>query len=169
MQFANNEFQKALQDKYYMNILYKICNTNLGNVCTRDEIQSIAMSTLWNCIIKYNDKMGVAKFSSYLYTSAERNTRRLYKKKIKAMSNEVELQTYHCNVKQEEDRKVKQEVFEILESIKDLDLESYDILIKKFYYGMTNKEIGQSNGYGKEAARKKVKKALELCRDIVYN
>ena len=56
-----------------------------------------------------------------------------------------------------------------MESIKDIDLESYDILIKKFYYNMTNAEIGQENGYGKESARKKVKKALELCRKIVYS
>jgi hypothetical protein len=34
---------------------------------------------------------------------------------------------------------------------------------------MTNKEIGEANGYGKEAARKKLKKALELCREIVYS
>lgn len=169
MQFANEMFQEALENKYYMNILFKICNTNLGTVCTKDEIKSVAMSTLWNCVTKYNKEKGVAKFSSYLYTSAERNTRRLYKKKIKASSKEVELQTYHFSTRQEENRLARQEAFEILESLKDIDPELHDILIKKFYYGMTNKEIGEANGYGKEAARKKVKKALELCKDIVYN
>ena len=53
--------------------------------------------------------------------------------------------------------------------MKDLDPELHDILVKKFYYNMTNREIGQANGYGKETARKKVKKAIELCRKIVYN
>ena len=54
-------------------------------------------------------------------------------------------------------------------SIKDLNEELYDILIYKYYYNMTNKEIGEKNGYGKEAARKKLKKALSLCREIVYS
>lgn len=169
MQSVNEEFQKALTNKYYMSILYKICNNNLSSVCSKEEIKSIAMSTLWNCISKYNESRGVAKFSSYLYKSAENNTRRLYNKKIKTKNTEVELHTFHICSRMEDDRLAKQEAFEILESVKELDEESYDILIKKYYYGMTNKEIGISNGYGKETARKKVKKALELCRDIVYN
>jgi DNA-directed RNA polymerase specialized sigma24 family protein len=51
-------------------------------------------------------------------------------------------------------------------SVQDLNPELHKILIQKFYYGMTNKEIGEENGYGKEAARKKLKKALELCREL---
>lgn len=169
MQFANKKFQEALENKYYMSILYKICNANLSSVCTKEEIKSIAMSTLWNCMTKFNESKGIAKFSSYLYKSAENNSRRLYKKKIKMQNSEVELQPFHIHKRQEEDRIAKQEAFEILESVKDLDEEMYDILVKKFYYNMTNKEIGTANGYGKETARKKVKKALELCRSIVYN
>ena len=65
------------------------------------------------------------------------------------------------------DGKLK-EARDILMSVMDKNPELYDILIKKYYYGMTNKEIGQANGYGKEAARKKLKKAIELCRQIVY-
>jgi hypothetical protein len=54
-------------------------------------------------------------------------------------------------------------------SLEDINKELHQIIIQKFYYGMTNKEIGQKNGYGKEAARKKVKKAIELCQEIVYS
>jgi RNA polymerase sigma factor (sigma-70 family) len=169
MQSVNKEFLEAVENKYYMSILYKVCNTNLKTVCTKDEIKSIALSTLWNCIAKYNSTRGVAKFSSYLYRSAENNTRRLYKKKIKIQNTEIEIQDNYCGKTQENNRKAKEEAFEILDSVKDLDPELHDILVKKFYYNMTNREIGQANGYGKETARKKVKKAIELCRKIVYN
>lgn len=169
MQSVNESFKNALENKYYMSILYKICNKNLKSVCTVEEIRSVAMSTLWNCVSKYKDGYSAARFSSYLYKSAENNSRRLYKKKIKIKNIETELTPYQQYKKQDNDIANRREVFEILESVKDLDLELYDILVKKFYYNMTNKEIGIQNGYGKETARKKVKKALDLCRKIVYN
>jgi len=165
MQSANNEmFQEAVSNEYYKKILYKVCNENLRDVCSKDEIQSIAMSTLWNCLQKYKINQNV-KFSSYLYRSIQNNSRRVYKKKIKVarerqlFSNQTELIFDPKNVEEARD---------ILMSVKEKDFELYNILIQKFFHGMTNKEIGQSNGYGKEAARKKLKKALELCREIVY-
>ena len=53
-----------------------------------------------------------------------------------------------------------------LDALKDKSPELHEIIIQKFYYRMTNKEIGEANGYGKEAARKKLKKALDLCREL---
>ena len=166
MQSANNDiFQEAVRNEYYKKILYKVCNENLRDVCTKDEIQSIAMSTLWNCLQKYKVNPNV-KFSSYLYRSIQNNSRRLYKKKIKVAK---ERQLFTNQTELIFDPKSAEEARDILMSVKEKDFELYNILIQKFFHGMTNKEIGQSNGYGKEAARKKLKKALELCREIVYN
>lgn len=165
MQSVNNDtFQEAIRNEYYKKILYKVCNENLRDVCTKDEIQSIAMSTLWNCLQKYKTNENV-KFSSYLYRSIQNNSRRLYKKKIKVSK---ERQLFSTQTELIFDPKSKEEARDILMSVKEKDEVLYNILIQKFFHGMTNKEIGQANGYGKEAARKKLKKALELCREIVY-
>lgn len=165
MQSANNDmFQEAIHNEYYKKILYKVCNENLRDVCTKDEIQSIAMSTLWSCLQKYKTNQNV-KFSSYLYRSIQNNSRRLYKKKIKTTK---ERQLFINQPELVFDPKSKEEARDILISVQEKSEELYNILIQKFFYGMTNKEIGQANGYGKEAARKKLKKAIELCREIVY-
>lgn len=168
MQSANKmeKFNEALKNEYYNKILYKVCNVNLKNVCTRDEIKSIIMDTLWNCIDKYDNQKNV-KFSSYLYRSIQNNARRVYKKKIKECKEKHLIDNFHSILIK--DNRSVEEARDILMSIKDLNEELYDILIYKFYYNMTNKEIGEKNGYGKEAARKKLKKALNLCREIVYN
>ena len=50
MQSANDIFQEAINNEYYKKILYKVCNENLRDVCSKDEIQSVALSTLWNCV-----------------------------------------------------------------------------------------------------------------------
>jgi RNA polymerase sigma factor (sigma-70 family) len=166
MQSASEIFEKAMKDEYYNNIMYKICRKNLASVCTAEEIDSVVMSTLWKCIKKYDPSKSKAKFSSYLYRSIANNSVRFYKKKI---STRKEKQLIESNLPVFVDESAKKEAFEILESVKEINPEYYNILIQKFYYGMTNAEIGKANGYGKESARKKIKKALKMCRDIVYN
>jgi DNA-directed RNA polymerase specialized sigma24 family protein len=96
----------------------------------------------------------------------QNNSRRIYKKKVKQFNEVSLIENYHSSLFV--DFEAKEEARDILMSVLDKNPELHDILIKKYYYGMTNKEIGEANGYGKEAARKKLKKAIELCRQIVY-
>lgn len=164
MQCANeSKFKDAIENEYYKKIMYKVCNENLKGVCTKDEMKSIMMSTLWGCIQKFDSSKQV-KFSSYLYRSMQNNSRRVYKKKQKYSKDHEYIENFHGIAKYDND--AKNEARDILMSIQDLNPELHKILIQKFYYGMTNKEIGEENGYGKEAARKKLKKALELCREL---
>ena len=159
------KFEEAINNEYYKKILTKVCHKNLKKICTRDEMRSVMMSTLWSCVQKFNKGRNV-KFSSYLYQSIQNNTRRIYKKKAREFNNVNLIDNLHsCLVY---DNKSIQEAKDILDSVQDLNPELHKILVQKFYYGMTNKEIGEANGYGKEAARKKLKKAIELCREIVY-
>jgi RNA polymerase sigma factor (sigma-70 family) len=162
---SDKKFDEAYDNDYNRKIMNKVCYENLKGICSKDEMKSVMMNTLWTCIQKFNDKKNV-KFSSYLYRSIQNNTRRIYNKKAREFKNVTLIDNLHTvAISQKE----KEEVRDILDSIKDLNYELYNIIIQKFYYGMTNKEIGQANGYGKEAARKKLKKAIELCREIVYN
>jgi RNA polymerase sigma factor (sigma-70 family) len=159
----NKRFEEAINNDYYKKIMHKVCNENLKGVATKDEIKSLIMNTLWNCIQKFDDQKKV-KFSSYLYRSIQNNSRRIYKNKAKEFRNIEYIENYHSIP--DNDFKNKQEVRDILMSVVDLNPELHNILVQKFYYNMTNKEIGEANGYGKEAARKKLKKAIELCREL---
>jgi RNA polymerase sigma factor (sigma-70 family) len=160
---SDKKFEEAIDNEYYKKIMHKVCKEDLKGVCTKDEIKSLMLTTVWGCILKF-DNTKKAKFSSYLYRSIQNNARRIYNKKSKEFKNHQFLDNYHSVA--DDSYLAKEEARDILMSVKDLDIELYDILIKKYYYGMTNKEIGQSNGYGKEAARKKLKKAIELCRKL---
>lgn len=163
IQRNNKTFEEAINNEYYKKIMHKVCNENLKGVATKDEIKSIMMNTLWSCVQKFDNTKKV-KFSSYLYRSIQNNSRRIYKKKAKDFKNLEYIENYHGIISH--NFLEKEEARDILMSIQDINLELYNILIQKFYYNMTNKEIGQSNGYGKEAARKKLKKAIELCREL---
>jgi hypothetical protein len=167
MQSVNEKkFEEAYNNEYNRKIMSKICHTNLKGICTIDEMKSVMMSTLWGCIQKFNSKKNV-KFSSYLYRSMQNNTRRIYRKKARHFKEVSLIDNYHALLVN--DQRSIEEARDVLSSIEDLNPELHNILIQKFYYNMTNKEIGEANGYGKEAARKKLKKALELCREIVYS
>lgn len=160
------QFEEAINNDYYNKIMYKVCSENLKGACSRDEMKSIMMSTLWGCIQKFDNTKKV-KFSSYLYRSMQNNSRRFYKKKQRQNKDSEFIDNFHSILKV--DTYARDEARDILMSVEDLNPGLHKILIQKFYYGMTNKEIGEANGYGKEAARKKLKKALELCREIVYS
>lgn len=163
---SNKNFEEAINNEYYKKIMNKVCKENLKGICTKDELKSIMMNTLFSCLKKF-DKQKNVKFSSYLYRSIQNNSRRIYKNKAKSFKDVSLIDNFHSKLIV--DNKAFDEARDILMSVKDKDPVLHDILIKKFYYRMTNKEIGESNGYGKEAARKKLKKALDLCRQIVYS
>jgi RNA polymerase sigma factor (sigma-70 family) len=160
---SKEKFQEALNNEYYSKILHKVCRENLNGVCNKDEIKSIMMNTLWDCLGKYNSAKNV-KFSSYLYRSIQNNSRRVYKKKAKEFKNVQIIDNFHSVLSY--DNKAKEEVRDILNDLQSKNAELHQVIIQKFYYRMTNKEIGEANGYGKEAARKKLKKAIELCREL---
>jgi len=143
--------------------MYKICHKNLRNICSPDEMKAIMQSTLWKCVQQFDETKN-AKFSSYLYRSLDNNTRRIYKKSQKVKGREVR---YIPNVHQKVyNTEAITEAKDILLSVKDKNEEYYNILVQKYYYNYTNEEIGKLNGYGKECARKKIKKALDLCRKM---
>jgi RNA polymerase sigma factor (sigma-70 family) len=94
------------------------------------------------------------KFTSYLYqqiTFAFKN--RLKKKRMEFNSE--------CLEKVDTKNKGRMEVLDILTG---LDSEMRDVIRKRFYYNMTMVEIGRSNGYSRETARRRLKKAIKICK-----
>lgn len=164
MQSANNKFEEYCKNEFIKRLMVKVCRRYLKFVCTEDEMESLRMSTLWRCVNNFHEIEGSkAKFTSYLYRSIKNNAKKLKKEKSERevqIFDFIDCTDYNPDI---------EEAHDILESLKVVNKESYDILIQKYFYQYTYAEIGQLNGYSGEYARLKIKKAIKLCRKIVYS
>jgi len=148
----NNNFEEYWNSSDVQNIMNKVAN-RYRKAIDPDDIESIKMQTLWRCIDKYDETRGT-KFTSYLYQQITFAFKNKLKKKRMEFNNEV--------LEKEDSRtKDRTEVFDILTG---LDPELRDVLDKRFYHNMTMVEIGKSNGYSRETARRRLKKAIKICR-----
>lgn len=157
---------KSVIDKEHYVLMKKICYKNLKSVMSQEEMDSLIYYTYAQCLKNYDPNRGHAKFTTYIYQSINHNSRKIYLKKVKSKERQTSGLYFDSTARLES---TNREVFEILDSLKDVNEELYNVLVYKFLYGMTNSEIGKMNGYCRELARQKVKKALELCREIVYS
>lgn len=133
---------------------------------SKEDMDSLIYYTYAQCLKNYDYNKGKAKFTTYLYHSINNNSRKIYLKTVRSPEKQTSTFLFDSG---NAPQSTNQEVFEILESLKQTDEESYNVLVQKFLFGMTNQEIGKMNGYCRESARQKVKKALETCREIVYS
>ena len=148
----DKKFEEYWKSSDVQNIMNKVAN-RYRRAIDMDDIESIKMQTLWKCIDKYDPSRGT-KFTSYLYqqiTFAFKN--RLKKKRMEFNSE--------CLEKVDTKNKGRMEVLDILTG---LDSEMRDVIRKRFYYNMTMVEIGRSNGYSRETARRRLKKAIKICK-----
>ena len=147
-----DNFEEYWKSSDVQNIMHKVAN-RYRNAIDFDDMESIKMQTLWKCIDKYDPERGT-KFTSYLYqqiTFAFKN--KLKKKRIEFNNDSLEkVDTKHT---------ARMEVFDILTG---LDSELRDVINKRFYHNMTMVEIGESNGYSRETARRRLKKAIKMCK-----
>lgn len=154
MDNINQLFEEKWNDSNVRNIMNKVSNRYKRNI-DLDDIESIQMNTLWQCIEKYDEGRGT-KFTSYLYQQLS------YAMKNKVKKKRVEFQVEEFD-KQDSNYSDKLEVLDI---IGGLDSETRNILEQRFYYNMTMKEIGKRNGYSRETARRRLKNAVKFCKSI---
>tara|TARA_R110000824_G_scaffold389983_1_gene586258 strand:+ start:1299 stop:1775 length:477 start_codon:yes stop_codon:yes gene_type:complete len=147
--------EECLKDKNIIMIMRKVSWPYEYNI-DRDELDSIKMDVLWNCIKKYDPDRG-AKFTSYLYQQLSFAFRSKVKKKRKEYPSEYIEDNAPCN-KFESDMNC----YDILEGL-PVDI-SY-IIKQRFVKNMTMNEIGSANGYSRETARRKLLKAVKICRE----
>jgi DNA-directed RNA polymerase specialized sigma24 family protein len=114
-----------------------------------DQIDSIKLNTLWECIKKYDPGRG-AKFTSYLY----QNLNFAFKNELKKKTREFATDTLELSA---QDSYV--DYGDVFEGIPE---EYADLLKQKFISNMTMNEIGMINGYSRETARRKVAKAVKI-------
>lgn len=151
----DKNIENYLKDKNILNIMNKVSFPYQKNI-DYDEIDSIKMDVLWDCIKKYDPKRG-SKFTSYLYQQLSFAFRSKVKKKKREYSSDFVEESTPCLRTQSD-----MNCYDILEGLpKDV---SY-IIKQRFMENMTMKEIGSANGYSRETARRKLLKAVKICRE----
>ena len=148
-------FEEKWESSDVQNIMNKVAN-RYRTAIDFDDIESIKMQTLWRCIDRYDPEKGT-KFTSYLYQQLSF----AFKNKLKKKRREYNVETLESV-----DRKAEYSM-QVKDMITGLEPEYADVLNKRFYYNMTMQEIGKSNGYSRETARRRLKAALKICKKMV--
>jgi len=152
----DKNIENYLKDSNIRNIINSVSNKFMYAL-DHNDISSIAMVTLWKCIEKYDPTKG-AKFTSYLYQQLSYALKNeLKKKNIEYASDSIE---------QPISFSIKNEVFDILESLPN---SMKTLLEQRFFHNMTMTEIADENGYSRETARRRLKKAIRMCKNLVKN
>jgi RNA polymerase sigma factor (sigma-70 family) len=152
MDNINTRFEEKWNSSDIQNVMNKITNRYKRNVDV-DDIESIKMSVLWSCVKKYDSSKG-AKFTSYLYQQLSYAMKNQVKKKRVEFNTEA-IEKIDTNTSNS---------MEILDIVTGLSKEDSNILRQRFYQNMTMKEIGRSNGYSRETARRKLRNVLKFCK-----
>lgn len=151
----DKNIENYLKDKNITNIMSKVAWPYKYNI-DLDEIESIKMDVLWDCINKYDASKG-SKFTSYLYQQLSFAFRSRVKKKKKEFSSEFVRDNTPCMKTQSD-----MNCYDLLEG---LPHEISNIIQQRFIYNMTMNEIGNKNGYSRETARRKLIKAVKICKE----
>ncbi len=151
----DKNIENYLKNKDITNIMSAACWPYSYNI-DKDEISSLQMDTLWSCIQKYDPERG-SKFTSYLYQQLSFALRTKVKKKKKEYASEKIEENTPCNKFQSE-----MNCYDMLEGLPE---NVSNIIKQRFVKNMTMNEIGTENGYSRETARRKLIKAVKICRE----
>ena len=167
----NKQYEAKWADKDNQNIMNKVAKAYMKNIDSRD-IESIKMDALWRVMNKYDPSKGT-KFTSYLYQQLSY----AFKTWVKKAEKNLEF-TQGMKLDSERDRNLtntSEDAVDInnlnsqlvADITTGLPADIVAILKQRFYNNMTMKEIAQENGYSRETARRRVKKAVNLCKEQV--
>ena len=147
-------FEEAYLNEDFSKIMRAVCN-RYSRFLDEDDAESIKMQTLWECCQKYDPlHPKQAKFTSFLYDRLKCRIRNHLKKKKREKTNlEIEMPYVQTTLE-----------FDILNSLND---EEKNILFQVYTHNMTLEEIGKSNGYSRETARRKLKKIKAKCCELL--
>ena len=169
--------RELLKNPHINGIIYKVFNQYKRSIDT-DELNSLKMLTLWNCVKKYDPTKGT-QFTSFLYqhlTFACKNE--LKKKRREHACEHIEQYTNKHDVKfcghgqraavwgesSHYDHMLGGYSREMHDMIDGLPPEISKVLKQRFVYSMTMNEIGDANGYSRETARRRLINAIQVCR-----
>ncbi len=149
------KFEDKWNDPSVQSIMAKVSGRYRKNIDV-DDIDSIKMDTLWSCVERFDPNRG-AKFTSYLYQQLSYAFKNKVKKKKFQFSNVADLEKVDIDF---------ENYMNVKEFLVGLDEELIEVIEQRFYKNMTMIEIGQVNGYSRETARRRVQKAVKICKDM---
>ena len=152
-----DKIDKLLKDPNIVNIMNAVSNRYNRSI-DRDEIDSIKMITLWKCIDKYDASRG-AKFTSYLYQQLSF----AYKNELKKKKQMLYLDSLQLDFIKS-DSVYRDSSGEFMDVLSGLPKDVSDILKQRYIGNMTMVEIAKANGYSRETARRRLKRAVKICK-----
>jgi RNA polymerase sigma factor (sigma-70 family) len=152
-----DKIDELLKDPNIVNIMNAVSNRYNRSI-DRDEIDSIKMITLWKCIDKYDASRG-AKFTSYLYQQLSF----AYKNELKKKKQMLYLDSLQLDFIKS-DSVYKDSSREFMDVLSGLPKDVSEILKQRYIGNMTMVEIAKANGYSRETARRRLKRAVKICK-----
>lgn len=146
----DNLIEQYLKDPSILAIMRTVENRFSKNI-DFDQLESIKLNTLWQCLRKYDETKG-AKFTSFLYQQLTFAFKNELKKKKK------EFPTENIDINQSVNNSVQLD-YELMDGI---PTDMKNLILQKYIYNMTMVEIGEANGYSRETARRKLAKAVKI-------
>jgi len=153
-----DNIENYLKNPDIVNIMNAVSNKYSKSI-DLDEIESIKMLTLWKCVKKYDPDRG-AKFTSYLYQQLSFAFKNELKKKKQMWyrdNNQIDMS--NINGVSKSDLSI-----EFSDTISGLPDDVSMILKQRFLGNMTMVEIAKANGYSRETARRRLKRAIKICK-----
>lgn len=147
--------EECLNDTSIKSII-KTVEGRYKNSIDPDDLSSASHETLWKCINKFDPDRN-AKFTSYLYQQLNYAFKNQLKRDAKNKShptNSIDKST--CD----------ETMLEAMDLINSLPREFSSVLHQRFIDNMTIQEIGDANGYSRETARRRIKKAFVKCKEL---
>ena len=152
---SNDQFEKEYSKQDNKNIINAVTKKYSGQL-SQDSQKRCGMHALWRCIQNHDDSYG-RKFTTSLFIHVDWECKR----EISSLNKKPVSLLGECD-----DEIVSPEpsgqIPEILDSLPDNQKE---IIYQRFYENRTLEEIGQKQGYSKEAARQNINKILSKLRE----
>lgn len=151
----NKTIEECLADTSIKSIM-KTVEGRYKTAIDADDLSSVSYETLWRCINKFDPDRN-AKFTSYLYQQLNY-----------AFKNQLKKDSKHQSFATDKIEKVFNDEtrLEAMDLIQSMPSDLGTVLRQRFIDNMTIQEIGEANGYSRETARRRIKKAFRHCRNI---
>ena len=145
--------------------------------CLRKEDIEECVSDVFFELYRCRDKIDLSKGSlkTFLLTIAERQAIKYYERKTDKFDKISLQEQLEKGEEPLSDHNVEQQTIQkeesrlLIEAIKGLGEPTASIVIQKYYYGMTAKEIGQRAGLSKNAVEKRLKRGLEKLKTVLQS
>ena len=160
----------------YGGLVYSITWRRVQGWLRKEDIEE-CVSDIFFELYRCRDKIDLSKGSlkTFLLTIAERQAIKYYERKTDKFDKISLQEQLEKGEEPLSDHNVEQQTIQkeesrlLIEAIKGLGEPTASIVIQKYYYGMTAKEIGQRAGLSKNAVEKRLKRGLEKLKTVLQS